>query len=66
MNPNKLKAKLVEKGINVDGFADQIGMDRSTLYRKLANFEKITIGEATRMKSALGLSGKDATDIFLT
>ena len=43
MKLNKLKAKIIEKGMNVEGLADAIGMERSTLYRKLNKFEKITI-----------------------
>jgi predicted transcriptional regulator len=63
---NKLKAKIVEKGMNVEALADMIGVERSTLYRKLNNFEKITIGEAQKMKEALEMTDAEATDIFLT
>jgi plasmid maintenance system antidote protein VapI len=66
MKLNKLKAKIVELGLNVETLADRIGMERSTLYRKLNNFEKITIGEAVRMKDALGMTDAEATDIFLS
>ena len=65
MKINKLKAKLVEKGLNVEALADAIGIDRSSLYRKLNNFEKITIGEAMKMKDALGMTEAEAIDIFL-
>lgn len=65
MKINKLKAKIVEKGMNVEALADAIGIDRSSLYRKLNNFEKITIGEALRMKVALGMTDDEASDIFL-
>lgn len=66
MKLNKLKAKIVELGMNVETLADKIGMERSTLYRKLNNFEKITIGEAVRMKDALNMTDAEATDIFLS
>lgn len=66
MKLNKLKAKIVELGLNVESLADKIGMERSTLYRKLNNFEKITIGEAVRMKDALSMTDAEATDIFLS
>lgn len=65
MKLNKLKAKIIEKGLNVEGLADKVGMERSTLYRKLNNFEKITIGEAIKMKAALEMTDAEATDIFL-
>lgn len=65
MKINKLKAKIVEMGMNVEALADAIGIDRSSLYRKLNNFEKITIGEAMKMKDALGMTEAEAIDIFL-
>lgn len=65
MNINKLKGKIVEKGMNVEKLADAIGVDRSSLYRKINNAEKITIGEAARIKDALCLDDADAYDIFL-
>ena len=65
MNINKLKGKIVEKGLNIEQVADMIGVDRSTFYRKMNNADKITIGEASRIKDALMLSDNDAYDIFL-
>ena len=64
MNVNKLKAKIVERGLSVEKLAVLIGVDRSSLYRKLNNAEKITIGEAQKMKSALELSNAEAANIF--
>lgn len=65
MELQKLKGKIVEKGMNVETVAERIGVDRSSLYRKLNNFEKITIGEAVKMKAVLELSDAEAADIFL-
>ena len=66
MKTNKLKGKIVEKGMNVETLADKIGLERSTLYRKLNNFEKISIGEAIRMKTALEMTDDEAISIFLS
>ena len=66
MNINKLKGKIVEKGMNIESLADAIGINRSSLYRKLNNGEKITIGEAIQMKKALEMSNEEACEIFLT
>lgn len=66
MNLPKLKGKIIEKGMNVERLAKEIGSDKSTLYRKLSNFEKITIGEAIRIKKALEMSDTEAMEIFLT
>ena len=65
MDLNKLKGKIVEKGWNVEKLAEYIGVDRSSMYRKLNNFEKITIGEAKQIKDALDLSNAEASSIFL-
>lgn len=65
MNVNKLKGKIAEKGLSVEKLAQKIGVDRSSLYRKLNNAEKITIGEATRMKDVLEMTPEEATLIFL-
>lgn len=65
MNVNKLKGKIAEKGLSVEKLAQQIGVDRSSLYRKLSNAEKITIGEAMRMKDVLEMTPEEATLIFL-
>ena len=65
MNVNKLKAKIVEMGMNVESLAEAIGIDRSSLYRKLNRSEKITIGEAQKMKDVLSMSDDEAYEIFL-
>lgn len=66
MKMRKLKAKIIESGMSVTGFAIAIGMERSKLYRKLNDFDKITIGEAIKMKAALKMTDAEASDIFLT
>ena len=65
MDLNKLKGKIVEKGWNVETLAERIGVERSSLYRKLNNFEKITIGEAKKITVALELTNEEASYIFL-
>lgn len=64
MNVNKLKSKLLEKGMNVEDLAKKIGKDRSTLYRKLANPKVMTIKDAQEIKIALDLTNNEARDIF--
>lgn len=66
MNINKLKGKIVENGMNVETLASIIGVDRSSLYRKLNNGEKLTIGEAIKIKGALELTDSEACEIFLS
>lgn len=65
MNISKLKGKIVEREMSVEKLADIIGVGRASLYRKLNNAEKITIGEAIKMKDALSLDDSEAYEIFL-
>lgn len=66
MNINKLRGKIVENDLTVEKLADRIEVDRTTLYRKLREPEKITIGMALKIKDALKMSNADALDIFLS
>ena len=65
MNTNKLRGKMVENGWTVDTLANEMNIDRSTLYRKLDAGEKFTVGEARKIKDILGLSNEEASAIFL-
>ena len=64
MNVRKLKGKMVEKGLNAETLAAKIGVDKSTLYRKLNEGEKFTIGDAQKIKDELELTDDEAKDIF--
>ena len=66
MKLDLLKGKIVANGMNVEQLAKNIGIDRSSLYRKLNNADKITIGEAMKMKQALSMTSEEATEIFLS
>lgn len=65
MNIPMLRGKMVEKGYTVESLAAELCMDRATLYRKLNDAEKFTIGEAKRIKKILDLTDEDACIIFL-
>ncbi len=64
MGINKLKGRIVEKGLNVESLAGLIGIDHLSMYRKLNNAEKIKIGEALKIKDALDLTATEASEIF--
>lgn len=67
VNVNKLKGKIVECGLNVETLAGQIGIDKSTFYRKLTNDgETFTIGEADSIAMALNLTGDEVNAIFFS
>lgn len=64
MNTRKLKGKMVEKGMSTEILAAELGVTRSTVYRKLSAGKKITIGEAQKIKDALDLTNEEASEIF--
>ena len=65
MNATKLKNKILEKGLNIAKTAELIGMNKSSLYRKLNGFEKFTVAEAVKLKNVLDLNNFEALEIFL-
>lgn len=65
MNAFKLRAKIIERGMGVEELADILGMSSPTLYRKLRAPLTMTLMEVIKLKDILGLSDKEAIDVFL-
>ena len=66
-NINKLRGKIIEAGKNVENLAGALGMDRSTMYRRLSeNGDTFTVREVNAIINELKLSPKDAASIFFT
>jgi hypothetical protein len=64
-NIKRLRAKMLEKGMNVEDLAKVIDKDRATFYRKLSSDgDSFTIKEANLIVDALKLNSKEATAIF--
>lgn len=67
VNINKLKARVVENGMSLSELAKEMGIDKSTLYRKLRDDGAgLLVGEATQIISILNLSTEDAAGIFFS
>lgn len=64
MNIPMLKQKIKERGINVETLAKKIGINRSTMYRKLNEDISITMTEANKIKEILCLTNEEASAIF--
>ncbi len=62
---NYLKQKIVEKNTTQEALAMALGIDRSTLYRKMkGGISSLTLGEAKKITEFLGLSESEASYVF--
>lgn len=64
-NVLKLKGRIIENGYSIEEFARVLGMDYSTLYRKIkSDGASFTVGEANKIVEILKLEPADAVAIF--
>lgn len=61
---DKLNGKIVEQRTTKEALADDIGIDRSTLFRRLKS-GKLLVSDAHKICESLHLSMEDAVGIFL-
>lgn len=60
------KAKLVEKDISIIELANALGIDKSTVYRKInKSRENFTVKDVEKISNVLSLTYDDINDIFL-
>lgn len=65
INTDLLSEKMKSHDVSKEDLATALGIDRSTIYRKLAKKgDPFTIKEAKQISDLLSLSPKDATLIF--
>lgn len=65
MNTQVLKGKIVETGTTMEAVSAQIGVDRSTFYRRMkSNGNNFTVEEMKKIASILHLSKDEAISIF--
>lgn len=66
-NVDKLKGVIKEKRLSPEKVAEIIGIDKSTMYRKLNNGgDEFTIKQADGISKALGLTAEEAQAIFFS
>ena len=66
VNIRKQKAKLVEKDISIIELANALGIDKSTVYRKInQSRENFTVKDVEKISNVLSLTYDDINDIFL-
>ena len=62
----KLKGKVAENNLNMTSLSKNIGMNKNTLYRKIANNgERLNLGDIKSICKVLNLSFEDACTIFM-
>ena len=66
LNILKLKGKVAEQNLNMTSLSKKIGMNKNTIYRKIANDgEKLNLGDIKDICEALDLTYEDACTIFM-
>lgn len=63
-NKNKLNAKIIEKGFSVQEIAKLLGINSSTLYRKMNSETDFTRNEIAMLREYLDFSLDEMNDIF--
>ena len=67
VNVSLLKSKTKDRGLTLEKLAEQIGMSRCTMSRKLSNHgADFTIKQANMIVNILGLSLEEANSIFFS
>lgn len=61
-----LRIKIEEKRTNISEIASKMGIDKATLYRRIANSETFTIGEVGKIAEILNLTHDEAVSIFFS
>ena len=59
-----LKGKIIEKGLTIKELAKEIGVNKSTLYRKFGDPGTFSVGEVNKIVTELDLTPGDVVDIF--
>ena len=64
INTNKLRGRMVEKGLNFGSLASMIGISPSTLGRKIRNKAEMTLGEVEAIRDILNIPPERVIEFF--
>ncbi len=64
VDTNKLKGAIVANGKDQKQVAKEIGIDKSTFYRKMKEGGSFSVGEAAKMAELIPLTDAEAIAIF--
>ncbi|MDR1567505.1 MAG: helix-turn-helix domain-containing protein [Streptococcaceae bacterium] len=66
INVSILRGKIVERNMTQEVVADEMGINRSTFYRKMKEYGKqFTVEEVQKLAKILSLTSDDVMKIFL-
>ena len=66
VDANLLKGKIIEKGLSIEKIAAIMGINKSSLYRKIASPDCISIKDINILSDTLELNEKDIISIFFS
>lgn len=66
LDATRLTLKILEKGLTSNEESNLRGIEVFSLCNKIYNRKDITIGDALKLKEALGLTDSEAIEIFLS
>lgn len=66
MKLNELKAEIVRNGLTIEQLANEMGIGRTTLWRKFGNPNNFTLKEIIDIGEILNVSGERILEIFFT
>lgn len=64
VNIHKLKGVIVEKGTTQEAVAYELGMNRSTFYRRMQDGGRFTVAEVQKMVEFIPLTPEEASSTF--
>lgn len=64
MKENEFKAEIVRNNYTLEKLANELGMSRSSLSRKIGGMTQFTLPELRKLKIILHLSGEAMISIF--
>lgn len=63
---DEFRSALKRKGHSISGISQLLGIDQSTLYRKMSGISDFTRNEIQMIKTALTLSNEEVDSIFFS
>lgn len=60
----RLKTVIEKSGLKISFIAEQLGISRAGLFKKLNNDNEFKVSEVYKMQKILGMSDKDRDSIF--